>query len=231
MEPLKQSVGLLHPYPSIHGSYGGNQSWFANKTMCQGGCGVVAAGDLLLYLSMYRKGCRTEETHGLFYGDGRISKSRYERYLTMLRRRYLPVLPRLGMPYWVLVLGLNRYFSKHGIALRARWGVLPWNMEVRMKEMLQADIPVILAIGPNFPLFFRKQRLGLYVEEQDTYRMAAQTKAHFVVATAMREGKVRISSWGKSYVVDWEEYKSYVRKSSNYLMSNLCYIYEIAKRK
>ena len=119
---MKDKWKLKFPYPSIEGSYGGNQGWFKNRNMSQGGCGVVAAGDLLLYLGMHRKGCRTEEMHGLFHMDGEISRPRYERYLLRLKRKYFPVLPRLGMPYWVLVLGLNRYFRKYRMGLRARWG-------------------------------------------------------------------------------------------------------------
>ncbi len=224
---MKEKAKLQHPYPSVGGSYGGSQSWFQDKNMVQGGCGVVAAGDVLLYLGMYRKECRTEEMHGLFYGDGSISRSRYEWYLKRLRRRYLPILPRLGMPYWVLILGLNLYFRRYQIPLRARWGVLPWKIIACMEEMLRGDIPVVLSIGPRFPLFFRKEQLKLYQEdEKGQLRCTAQTKAHFVVATGMENGKISISSWGKAYVIDWEEYKAYVRRNSNYLMSNLCYISE-----
>lgn len=224
---MKENAKLWHTYPSVGGSYGGSQSWFQDKNMAQAGCGVVAAGDVLLYLGMYRKGCRTEEVHGLFHGDGSISRPRYERYLKHLRRRYLPLLPRLGMPYWVLILGLNRYFGRHHIPLRARWGVLPWKMAARMEEMLCRDIPVIFSIGPRFPLFFRKEQLKLYQEDgRGQLRCAAQTKAHFVVATGLEDGKIHISSWGRAYVIDWEEYKAYVRRNSNYLMSNLCYIGE-----
>ncbi len=247
---MKDKWKLKFPYPSIEGSYGGNQGWFKNRNMSQGGCGVVAAGDLLLYLGMHRKGCRTEEMHGLFHMDGEISRPRYERYLLRLKRKYFPVLPRLGMPYWVLVLGLNRYFRKYRMGLRARWGALPWNILPRMEDMLGRDIPVVLAIGPrfHFPVlpgkgkkpgtrkelmgylkeaFLRDERLNLYQEdEKGGLRCAARTKAHFVTVTAVGDGKICISSWGKPYVVDWEEYKTYVRRNSNYLMCNLCYIRE-----
>lgn len=247
---MREKRKLRHGYPSMGGSYGGSQSWFADRNMSQGGCGVVAAGDLLLYLGMYHKGCRTEEMHGLFQGDGEISRPRYEEYLLGLRRKYFPVLPRVGMPYWVLVLGLNRYFRKHRIGLKARWGVLPWNMVSCMEDMLRRDIPVVLAVGPRFHLlvlpgkkgrpvpgkgfkrylkemFFRDGQLNLYQEdEKGGLRCTARTKAHFVTVTAVGDGKIRISSWGKPYVVDWEEYKAYVHGNSNYLMCNLCFIGE-----
>jgi len=224
---MKERRELFRAYPSISGSYGGSQSWFADKAMQRGGCGVVAAGDLLLYLGMHRNGCRTEETHGIFQGDGTISKTRYEQYLKGLRKRYFPLLPRFGMPYWVLVVGLNRYFLKNRISLQARWGVLPWNIRKRMDEMLSKDLPVILAVGPNFPLFFRKKKLRFYTEREDaTLVCAARTSAHYVVVTATEDDRVQISSWGRKYVIDWEEYKAFTRLNSNYLMGNICYIKE-----
>ena len=224
---MKQAGGLRHPYVSVESSYGGSQSWLANRVMSQSGCGVVAAGDVLLYLGMHRRGCRTEGIHGLFYSDGRISRARYEQYLKELGRRYFPVLPYLGMPFWVLTMGLNRYFRRNGIRLGARWGVLPWNLEKRMEEMFRQDLPVILSIGPNFPPFFRKQKLRLYEKEENgSYRHVTQTRAHYVVATGFEKGKLRISSWGKCYYIDWEEYKEYLWKKSNPWMTNICVLQE-----
>lgn len=227
MEPLEKRMGLSHDYPSVEGSYGGSQTWFSEKVIYQGGCGLVAAGDLLLYLGMYRKGCRTEEVHRLSGIDGSLSKAPYQKYLKQLKRRYFPFMTRFGLPYWALAVGVNRYFRKNGISLKAGWGLAPWKMKLRMEEMLEQDIPVIFAIGPNFPPVIRKGKLNLYVRKPDgEFQWAARTRAHYVVATGMKEGKVQISSWGKTYFVDWEEYKTYVRRYSNYFMSNLFYIYK-----
>ena len=218
---------LAHHYPEILGSYGGSQTWFADRNMRSGGCGVVAAGDLLLYLSMNRQGCRTEETHRIFQKDGSISKPRYGQYLKEMRKHYFPLLPRFGMPYWVLVVGLNRFFLKQDIRLKASWGVWPWNLEARIKKMLLSDLPVILAVGPNFPFFFRKEKLDFYVKKEDgSYEKAARTSAHYVVVTACEGEYWKISSWGKAYWIRTEEYRQYTRKNRNYLMSNICYIQE-----
>ena len=61
------------------------------------------------------------------------------------------MIPHFGMAGWMLVLGLNRYFSHERIGLRAAFGVLPRNLWVRISAMLAHDIPVILLVGPNFP--------------------------------------------------------------------------------
>lgn len=224
---MNQKASLSYPYPSILGSYGGSQSWFADKVMRAGGCGVVAAGDLLLYLSMHRKACRNEEAHSIIQGDGSISKPRYGQYLKRLRRHYFPLLPRFGMPYWVLTVGLNRFFIKYDIPLRARWGVWPWKLLRSMEKMLSDELPVILAVGPNFPWFLRKEKLTFYNRKEDgSFAAAARTSAHYVVVTAVEDGNIRISSWGREYWIKWEEYKQYAGKNSNYLMSNICYICE-----
>ena len=224
---MDKAYRLRHPYISVGDSFGGSQSWFESFTMRQSGCGVVAAGDVLLYLGLHRRGCRTEEMHGLFYENGKIPQSRYQQYLRQLRRRYFPVLPGLGMSWLVLLLGMNRYFHKHKIKLGIRWSMRPKRLTERIGEMLQKDFPVILAIGPNFPPFFRRQKLKLYVKEgEGAYRHVTQTRAHFVVVTGMEEGKLEISSWGKRYYIDLEEYQTYARKSSNVFLCSICYLHE-----
>ncbi|MCI8852909.1 MAG: hypothetical protein HFI32_05315 [Lachnospiraceae bacterium] len=226
---MKHGEGLRHAYVSVEGSYGGSQSWSDRRIMSQSGCGVVAAGDVLLYLGLHHRGCRTERTHGLFYSDGRISRARYKQYMKGLLW-YFPVLPYLGMPFWVLTTGLNRYFRKNGIHLRARWGVLPWNLKKRMGEMFRQDLPVILSIGPNFPPFFRKEKLKLYEKnENGGYVQGTQTRAHFVVATGFEGGMLRISSWGKCYYIDWKEYVEYLWKKSNACMTNICVLRPCAR--
>lgn len=222
---MDDSCRLRHSYISVGGSYGGSQSWFESWTMRRSGCGVVAAGDVLLYLGLHRKGCRTEEMHGLFYEDGKISQERYKQYLLGLRRHYFPVLPGIGMSWLVLVLGMNRYFCKHGIKLKLSWSARPDKLVDRIREMLRKDFPVILAIGPNFPPFLQRGKLKLYVrDEAGQYRHVTQTRAHFVVVTGLKEGKLQISSWGKCYYIDLEEYQAYSRHSSHVLMSSICYL-------
>ncbi|MFQ7549242.1 MAG: hypothetical protein ACLRMZ_01540 [Blautia marasmi] len=40
----------------------------------------------------------------------------------------------------------------------------------------------------------------------------------------MDETWMRVSSWGKEYYINRQEYYNYVRKHSSFLISNICYI-------
>ena len=44
---------------------------------------------------------------------------------------------------------------------------------------------------------------------------------HFVVITDVTEdGKLKVSSWGKTFYIDWKEYLEYSRKRSNPVFTN-----------
>lgn len=219
---------IRHPYLSVNksenGSYGGSQTWFENQIIRQGGCGLIGAADVLLYLGLYKKGCQTKYLLSLEFDTGKI---RYQEYETYVRRMffYFPVIPYFGIPGWMLPLGFQRYFLKHRIQLRARWGVRPKSLREKMNEMLQMDIPVLLSIGPNFPFPFGKHKLQLYRRTRSgNYLEAQKTNAHYVVVTGIEGEWIHISSWGREYYIHWDEYREYVKKYSNYLFSNICYI-------
>ncbi len=81
-----------------------------------------------------------------------------------MRKKYFPIIPGLGIPGWLLGIEVNRYFIKNRIPLKAVFGVRSRNIPNRIKAMLAHDIPVILAIGPNFPevnRYFIKNRIPL----------------------------------------------------------------------
>ena len=85
-------------------------------------------------------------------------------------------------------------------------------------------IPVILAVGPNFSLFRKKHKLNFYVKNGEEYTFACQTAAHYVTVTAMEEQYLKISSWGKEYFINVQEYADYVKRYSSYFVSNVFYI-------
>lgn len=226
-------------------SYGGNQSWFDHGYMRKSGCGVICSMDLLLYLNMYKAKCSTEffqelplqstvENHtsantipmGAIHNV--VMEEDYSYLANQLHWKYFPVIPHLGMPGWSIVMGLNRYFRKYRIPLRASWGLQGRLLWKRMEEMLKKDIPVILAVGPNFPFTWTNHKLAFYMKKRDGgYERTCSVKAHFVTVTAMNDTWIRISSWGKEYYIKRKEYMSYVKKYSSFLVSNLIYIKEI----
>lgn len=224
---------LRHMYLSVKTqedkSFGGSQNWSASLLMRKYGCGVVALGDVLIYLGIHRLSCNTDLLYGILREDGCLSYPRYERYLRKINRRYLGILPGLGVLNFQIPQSMNRYFRQYRIPLRARWCLSQGKMLERIQDSLSRDYPVILAIGQNIP-FWRKKKLSLYRQENGVYLPATETKAHYVVVTGMEDGYLQISSWGREYFISWQEYLDYARKYSSFWVSNICLIQE-KKRK
>ncbi len=201
-------------------SYGGDQGDHPRKLIRKYGCGVIGGADLLFYLCLYRTGCR----RGLFavQKEPRAELELYNQWVDRLSRKYLPVIPGFGMNGLVLAFGLNRYFRHNLIPMRARWCFSGRKLWKRVDAMLSDDLPVILSVGPNIPLFWGKHRLPLYKKAgEDVYIRAAQVRAHYVTVTGADGQWIQVSSWGKKYYISKKEYKEYVKKHSSYLVSNM----------
>lgn len=220
---------LRHTYLAVKTqadkSFGGNQNWATGYMMRKYGCGVVAMGDVLIYLGIHRLPCNMDLLYGMLREDGCLSYPRYERYLRKMNKRYLGIIPGFGVPNFQLARAMNRYFRHYRIDLRARWCLSSGKMLERIQDSLSKDYPVILAIGQNIP-FWRKKKLTLYRQENGVYLPATETKAHYVVVTGMENGYLQISSWGKEYFISWKEYQEYGKKYSSFWASNICLIQE-----
>lgn len=191
--------------------YGGNQAWFPDKFLKDSGCGVISAANLLLYLQK----------------QSRMAETEYMDFATMLWKKYFPVIPGFGMNGLTLMFGLNRYFRKNGLALKAFWGISGKKLLSRIDKMLDEDLPVILSVGPNFPNIWGKRKLNFYTKGKDgSYVFAVKTKAHYVTVTGRDGIYLQISSWGKAYYIDIREYREYVRHYSSSLVSNIICIRE-----
>lgn len=222
-------IGLKKSYISIRyqgkESYGGSQMWFDNKTLRGYGCGLIAAADLLLYLEMEELPHAAEKEKS---ANGNLAS--YIAYIQRLSRRFT-VLPRLGMPGWILAFELWLYFLGKRHFYRVWWGCSVKKRDAAIAKMLRADIPVILSIGPNFPFVWGKHKVRLYQKTEDGgYRYEQSTNAHYVTVTGMDRKWYRISSWGKEYYIDRREYAEYVRKHSFGLYSNICHIGAISDK-
>ena len=190
-------------------SFGGNQAWFAYPFLKKSGCGVISAANLLLY--MKNKQCVTEKE--------------YMDFARQIWLQYFPVVPGFGMNGLILMLGLNRYFYKNGMPQRAYWKISGRGLWNAVDKMLSKDIPVILAVGPNFPKMWKKEKLSLYTKSMNgNYVAVSKVHAHYVTVTARHGLWLQISSWGKQYFINIEEYRAYVKKHSSYLLSNIIFI-------
>lgn len=215
---------LKHPYLMVERagtlSYGGNQNWLHSAVMRKCGCGVIAATDLLLYLHRNRKECQTEVFSGIPV-QGLVSLSDYDRLSERLRKGYFPVIPTFGTSGFSVALGLNVYFRRYRLPLRAIWAVWREDLWNHIEQMLMDDLPVILTIGQNVPFFWMNHKLRLYVKTDGWYRSTSSVKAHYVVITGMDSRWLRVSSWGKEYYINRNEFEQYVKKHSSYLISNI----------
>ena len=209
---------LKNPYLCVSGgirpSYGGSQMNSGNPTIRRCGCGPVAALDTVWYL----------EHRG---SSEPMPIKEYNRQLIKLCRRYFPLIPPFGINGLLFVAGLNRLFHDRKLPFRASWMMSGTRLWERVEDMLLRDCPVILSVGPNFPAFWQNNRLPFYTRNADgSFRKTAATKGHFVTATGIDPVWVRVSSWGREYYINREEYERYTRAHSNYAFSNLVYIKE-----
>lgn len=226
---------LKHPYITVAKEhkhfYGGSQMLSASPNMREVGCGVIAALDLLLYLCRFHEGCGS----GFFAeaaADGVIDSEEYDALAQRLSRRYFPLIPKLGINGLMLAAGLNVFFRRYGFPLRARWGVGSRRLFEEIEEQLAQDLPVILSIGPNFPLIWKKDTLCFYLPgHEDGSGSACSVRAHYVTVTGIDGRYLHISSWGRPYLIDREEYLRYIRRSSGSLVSNFVHLRHTGKRR
>lgn len=202
-------------------SYGGNQMRQPDDTERKVGCGVVAGLDLLLYLARAQGGADI----GLSLpvpAEAAIPLDSYIRLFQAMRRKYLPLIPGHGINGLLLALGLDLCFRKAKLPYTALWGVPYDRLWGEMERMLADNIPVVFAIGPNFPLFWQNHKLTLYRRNgESAFAPAAQTHAHYVTVTGMDAQWLRIASWGREFYIRREEYLAYVKAHSLKLVSNL----------
>lgn len=192
-------------------SYGGNQGWFSSGRIKGYGCGLIGASDVLIYLLSKQGAC--------------VQEVIYKNYVDKWGKKYFPILPKAGISGWLLALGLRRCFRKYRLPYKVRWGVKKGRILSSIEEMLEADIPVILSVGPNFPALWGKKGIGLYRQNiKGIYVKSQDVRAHYMVVTGMQQGRLRVSTWGREYYLDWEEYRAYIDKYSCSLFSNICYI-------
>lgn len=226
---MEQETRLGQNYISVERqgqpSYGGSQTWMDSKRLRGYGCGLIAAADVLLYLG-------AEERIRLLQGmDGKSARGRKEYSADLYHKfvqwfdRYFPIIPKLGMSGFLLAFGFWRCFRILHLPYKVRWGVFPKKLKAAVEEMLRADIPVVLSIGPNFPKLWGKEGVMLYTKnEEGIYWPSQKTKAHYVTVTGINADYLQISSWGRCYYIRWDEYEKYRFRKSLPLFTNICYI-------
>lgn len=217
---------LKNPYITVSDgrivSYGGNQMNADNRTERSVGCGVIAALDLLLYLSRYHLDSAEIGLKIPVPEKGAVPLQNYLLLTHALRRKYLPLIPRHGINGLMLAMGVNACFLKNRLPFRASWGVSYKNLWSEIARMLDEDIPVVFSIGPNMPLIWQHHKLRFYLmDRQGSFVPGPQTHAHYVMITGMDAYWLRVSSWGRMYYIRRDEFLSYVKEHSLKLVCNI----------
>ena len=218
-------LSIRHPYISVaaHGgtSYGGSQQFSDSAMIRRCGCGVVAATDLLLYLSRWHAEDEAAFFGGL-YRDSPLPCAAYTDCLSRMNRRYQPMIPYKGINGLMLMLGVQRFFHDYKMPFSARWHFAQSGLWERIGQMLREDIPVVMSVGPNFPIIWGKRRVGFYRKSAEgAYVRVSGARAHYYTVTGMDGEWLRISSWGRLYYLNRSEFEEYVRKYSAGFVSNI----------
>lgn len=199
-------------------TYGGSQLFFKPMTdkrsqrKYRGGCGMVALGDLLVYLM--EKEQKEYQMDGIAYRPEFEGKQSYMAYFNSLCRK-LAWIPNLnGMSGIFMAIRFNVVMHRYHLKYRARWGMLECLRQRRIEKMLQKDIPVILCIPRVLLPWQWKDRLPLYAERDGKMKQADATNGHYVTITGIVKNHgqkyYRISSWGRQYYISLKEYRKFV---------------------
>lgn len=237
--------------PNGRSSYGGNQGWF-DKTkrfsidyiLHNYGCGTIAACDLFLYWAIQNSSYNNEETK-LALKNGMINQDDYINYVYRIHLAYTRT------PRWLGVLGpklahaINVYNKSYNIKYRASW---KWKLSYdemldNIINMLENDIPVIFSVGPNTPNLWGKKEVNLYAKSEENdkvsndsskdenkYIKVKSVNGHYMTITGITidgtTGRIIlcVSSWGKKYYIDYDEYRDYINKYGGTYTSSMVYI-------
>ena len=194
--------GLLTISDSKSSCFGGNQDWFPEKFKRKKGCGIVAAGNIFMYMA------GTAPEYSALFRGGR-TKADYTSHIGEISR-YLKA-GRFGI--WGtmrFVFGALAFARTRGVALAPK--TLSAGFTVKeaaefIKEGLEMDRPIAMLIG------FNKRLKGVSCAFSGGSR-SCSLNAHWVTVTELKEdvsaGKftVRVSTWGASAEIDLEDYVS-----------------------
>lgn len=222
-----EMLSLRHPYISVHvgalDSYGGGQQHSSSGMVNRCGCGIIAATDTLLYLCRYHMGVMPPPFRSL-ENEKVLPSPLYDACILDMNHRFFPMIPYAGINGLMLMRGMERFFRKYHMPFSARWCFTRSGMWEKIERMLKNDIPVIMSVGPNFPVLWGKKRTSFYVPTPNGLRAVTGARAHYFTVTGMDENWLRISSWGRLYYLNRSEFEAYVNQHSAGFISNILYI-------
>lgn len=216
-------------------TYGGDQGFFKGGApgsvevrKSAMGCGVVAFSDLLLYLGTGDQSRETPESK--CYVNRMNDEEEYCSYYNCIYDFMGGVSARNGISGIRLMLRFNRLARREHWGMRAIWGLGAGKLYGRIEEMLKQDIPVILCIPIMLLKKDKKDGVSFY-RGIGEWKKETTVSAHYVMVTGIvqecgsTEMFLEISSWGKKYYINWNEYEKLIRTHFlGTILGNILYI-------
>ena len=213
-------------WPVSDTAFGLSQNWSSLPRIRGWGCGPTAALMVLGYLHKHHPYGRSVPFQGL---PDAPTKEVCTTLLDTVGKRYFPVLYRFGMNGLTLAACMNHYFRRYKMPFQASWCCHREKALERMGQMLDSGIPVILSVGPDFPLLWQKHPLPLYASP-DAAAASTTVQAHYMVATGMENGWLELSSWGRKYYLPLAAWREHHKYHSGHLVDGIVSIRCRAKR-
>lgn len=228
-----------------------NGSWYSRDHILRNyGCGTIATADMFLYLALQHKGMQSPETTvALKGGSTQVKYENYDPYVRIIDDKYTKTRHFIAVLGPKVASAINSYSKNYGFGLKASWKMklTYYDMYDMIEEMLSQDIPVILSIGPNFPNIWGKKGIPFYERKEIDYqdpdgKLSLKSKpyyyqavmqavnSHYVTVTGIIKDDVagrimlRISSWGKMYYINYEEFRDYIDTAGSTLTSSIVYV-------
>ena len=217
-EGFDKVISLQKPYIVITNENGrvigngANQGWFSKapwRNVSGQGCGIISSLDLCFYLSGKRN---------IHLEDYQLAVDEFIDTIVFTKfnmHEFLRGKLVIGITPWQICHYLNRKLKgQYKVRYNGRHG--HEDMLNKIEAQLKAGIPVI------WSLYRMGKRINLYTYKPvlKEYSVATTTNSHYVNIIGIKyeeEGNhrtmLKISSWGKIYYVDYEEYLDYVGTS------------------
>lgn len=149
----------------------------------------------------------------------------YRRYFNRICRRTFWLPSAFGMTFLHETFGMIKLLRSEKLPFRCRWNFSRKDLAAKISYMLKNDIPVILCIPRTYGPKETKKKLAMY---NDKLEYVESTNGHFVVVTGVvRENDttyLKISSWGKVYLISFDEYMRMLKTTFMGLLGNILYI-------
>ncbi|MDR0920239.1 MAG: C-type lectin domain-containing protein [Oscillospiraceae bacterium] len=224
-------------------SFGGNQGWFLTDAeeenessyfwpeyvIEEAGCGLIAVGDTILYLTQTGKIESTMFSDLIdLNADGSIDFYSYINYILALNATYFPLPRATGLNGVSMSDGLKSYDTAGKNELDIKWRTSK-DILKNIKKQISGDIPVPISIGPSLDegvVFYKSDETSN--NPYDFIIADNSVKGHYITITGVIEDNVKkrtmleISTWGEKNYIDYDEYIDFIKNGLNdYIFNNI----------